>query len=274
MLRAKGLLSYAEIPDPLFESELILARLLNIERYQLYVDRPQIPKKIEEQFLLLISKRANRIPLAYLLKETYFFGYKFQISKGVFVPRPETETIVSCAGRFLKDKEKRISILDICTGCGAIAIVLAQIFPFARVVATDISEKAVKTAWKNVCLHNLESRISVRHVDIIPPGLQGRFDLIVANPPYLTSDEISKAQEEVKKEPNVALDGGKNGIEIVYRILSVVPDVLSEDGFLIMEISPQQTNYFYELKDSRMSLIAVCKDISGSERVVVFRKTV
>ncbi|MCM8765104.1 MAG: peptide chain release factor N(5)-glutamine methyltransferase [Candidatus Omnitrophica bacterium] len=274
MRRAKGLLSYAEIPDPLFESELILARLLNIERYQLYVDQPQVPKKIEEQFLLLISKRANRIPLAYLLKETYFFGYRFRISKGVFIPRPETETIVCCAKRFLKDKEKRISILDICTGCGALAIVLARIFPFARVVATDISKRAVRTAWKNVHLHNLESRISVSHADIIPPGLRRRFNLVVANPPYLTSDEISKAQEEVKKEPPVALYGGKNGMEIVYRILSMVPGVLSKDGFLIMEISPQQISYFNELKDFGMSPVCFCKDISGAERFVILRKSV
>ncbi|MCM8764986.1 MAG: peptide chain release factor N(5)-glutamine methyltransferase, partial [Candidatus Omnitrophica bacterium] len=229
---------------------------------------------IEEQFLLLISKRANRIPLAYLLKETYFFGYRFRISKGVFIPRPETETIVCCAKRLLDGKDRKITILDICTGCGVLAIVLARIFPFARVVATDISKRAVRTAWKNVHLYNLKSQISVRRADIIPPDLKEKFTLVVANPPYLASDEISDSDEEVRKEPFVALYGGKKGMEIIYKILSVVPEILSKDGFLIMEISPAQVQYFYNLKDSKMSPVSVCKDISGRERVVVLRRKV
>jgi len=271
--RAEELLSDAGIPEPLLESELILAHLLNTQRYNLYIDPPGITEKIRQDFFFLVSKRANRIPLAYLLKEVYFYNHKFHISKGVFIPRPETETIISCAMEFIKERNKKIDILDICTGCGVLAIVLARIFPEATVVATDISKKAVSLARKNICFHNLQSRVSAVRADLIPEGLYTEFTLIVSNPPYLTGDEIIQAEPEIRKEPFGSLYGGKDGMDIFYRILDITPKILSKDGFLIMEISPVQVRYFRELKNPNFSLVSVCKDICGNDRVVILKKT-
>ncbi|MCX7705435.1 MAG: peptide chain release factor N(5)-glutamine methyltransferase, partial [bacterium] len=209
--KAKTILANSGIERPIFEAELILAHLLKIERYNLYVDPPPPSHRIIDEFFLLVSKRTRHIPLAYILKKTYFAGYEFYISKGVFIPRPETEAIISCVCQFIKDTNRKINILDICTGCGALAITLAKLFPFSCVIATDVSKKAVQIARKNVSLHNLQSRISVVNADIVPGNLHEKFSLIVSNPPYLTGNEIEQAEEEVKKEPFYSLYGGKNG---------------------------------------------------------------
>lgn len=266
------MLSEAGIPSPLFESELILAHLLNTQRHNLYIEKFSISPRLEKEFFYLVSKRANRIPLAYLLKNTYFYGYRFYITRGVFIPRPETETIVKTAIELSKDTNQRLNILDICTGCGALAIVLAKTFPYSRVIATDISKRAVMVAKKNVTLHNLASRVSVFHSDIIPENITDKFSLIVSNPPYLTKQEILQADEEVKKEPVLSLYGGKDGMEIISRILKIIPEILSKNGHIIFEISPDQVEHFKKLEDKNFNLFSVCKDMSGTERVVILKK--
>lgn len=271
--RARNLLSDAGIKDPLFESELILAHLLGIERYKLYVEPHFISRTTKENFFFIVSKRANHVPLAYLLKRVFFSGYRFYISKGVFIPRPETETIINCVCNLIEDRNKPINILDICTGCGVLAIVCAKLFPESSITGTDISKKALSIASRNACLHKVQSRVTFLNADIIPETLNKKFSLIVSNPPYLTMEEI-ECGEEIKKEPFIALYGGRNGMEIIYRILSVAGNILTKDGFLIMEVSPSQIKYFQNLKCSGLSLVSVCKDVSGTERVVVLKNSV
>ncbi|MCM8760003.1 MAG: peptide chain release factor N(5)-glutamine methyltransferase, partial [Candidatus Omnitrophica bacterium] len=261
--RAKERLSNCGIQQPLFEAELILSHLLNVERHNLYIEPLHISKEIKYKFFYLIARRANRIPLAYLLKKIYFYGLEFYISKGVFIPRPETESIIVCATQLIKDKSKKVNILDICTGCGILAICLAKVFPFSKVIATDISKKAVNIARRNVFSHKLQKRVKVLRSDIVPKNLCKKFSLIVSNPPYLTADEIEQADEEVKKEPICSLYGGENGMRVIDKILQMAPDFLERDGFLIMEVSPSQIQYFRELKNTGLSLISIYKDICG-----------
>ncbi len=207
--------------------------------------------------------------MAYLLKKVYFYGLEFHISKGVFIPRPETESIIIYAKQLIRDKNKKIDILDICTGSGVLAICLAKEFVESRVIATDISQKAVKTACRNVLSHKLQSRVKVLRADIVPEKIRRKFSLIVSNPPYLIANEIEHADDEVKKEPVCSLYGGENGMEVISKILHLTPDILEEDGFLIMEVSPSQIKYFREMKRAGLSLISICKDICGTERFVI-----
>ncbi|MCM8806080.1 MAG: peptide chain release factor N(5)-glutamine methyltransferase [Candidatus Omnitrophica bacterium] len=269
---AGKILTDAGIKNSRFESELILSHLLNIERWNLYVNPPEINSIIEKNFFSLIKKRAQHIPIAYLLKKTYFFNLCFEITSGVFIPRPETETIVIAAMHLFPDKNLKMNVLDVGTGCGALAITIARLFPHATVYATDISKRAVKIAKKNVFLYGLDSRVFVRRADIISGNIRERFSLIVSNPPYLTEDEIKSAPEEVRKEPFRALYGGKNGMEVILKILKKTRDIIERHGFLIFEVSPSQIEFFSDLSDYGFVRCYVFKDISGVERVVVLRK--
>ena len=209
--------------------------------------------------------------MAYLLGNTYFYEYGFKIKPGVFIPRPETETIIDVACHLFKDKTKRLRILDICTGSGVLAIVLAKIFLSSRVIATDISKKAVNTAEENISLHKLKNRVDVLRTDIFPDKNE-KFDLIVSNPPYLTDVEMKDIPDDVKKEPFRALYGGEKGIDIIKKIVDIVPYILKRGGFIIMEISPYQVSYFKDTDIHGLEFFGIFKDIYGLERVAVLKK--
>jgi release factor glutamine methyltransferase len=265
------LFSKAGISSPVFEAELLLANLLGIQRYNLYINPTFVSKKIERRFFNLVLKRCNHFPVAYLLGNTYFYGYGFKIKPGVFIPRPETETIIDVACHLFKDKTKKLRILDICTGSGVLAIVLAKIFPSSKVIATDISRKAVNTAEENISLHKLKNRVDVLRTDIFPDRNE-KFDLIVSNPPYLTDVEMKDIPDEVKKEPFRALYGGVNGMDTIKKIIDIAPGILKKGGFIIMEISPHQVSYFRDTGIHELKFFGIFKDIYGLERVAVLKK--
>lgn len=269
--RAAELLSKAGVDNPVFEVEVFLAHLLNTQRHNLYVNPPFISKNIERKFFKFVLKRCSHIPVAYILRNVYFYGYNFKIRPGVFIPRPETETIIDVVCQLFEDKPEPLKILDICTGSGVLAIVLAKIFANSNVIATDISKKAVSTAKENVSLHGLEGRVCICRADILP-NFNGRYDLIVSNPPYLTDDEMKSVPEEVKKEPACALYGGPEGIDIIKRIIIASANVLNKGGFIVMEIAPRHIRYFKQLNICSLNLFKIHKDICGYERVVVLRK--
>ncbi|MGC9066258.1 MAG: N5-glutamine methyltransferase family protein, partial [Candidatus Ratteibacteria bacterium] len=164
-----------------------------------------------------------------------------------------------------------INILDVCTGCGVLAIVLAKVFPESVIFATDISQRAVNLARKNVKCHNLNDRVFIHRANIVSKKIRKKFSLIVSNPPYLTKEEIRTVSEEVKKEPLSALNGGHDGMRVIRRILKIASDLLEKDGFLILEISPWQVKFFQNLEKYGLVLVKVFKDISGAERVVVLK---
>ncbi|HQL65420.1 MAG TPA: peptide chain release factor N(5)-glutamine methyltransferase [bacterium] len=269
--RASDLFSKAGISSPVFEAELFLASLLGIRRHNLYINPTFVSKKIERKFFNIVLKRCNHFPVAYLLGNTYFYEYGFKIKPGVFIPRPETETIIDVACHLFKDKTKRLRILDICTGSGVLAIVLAKIFLSSRVIATDISKKAVNTAEENISLHKLKNRVDVLRTDIFPDKNE-KFDLIVSNPPYLTDVEMKDIPDDVKKEPFRALYGGEKGIDIIKKIVDIVPYILKRGGFIIMEISPYQVSYFKDTDIHGLEFFGIFKDIYGLERVAVLKK--
>ncbi len=245
---------------------------MNVERHMLYTSPPPITDDIKKNFFRLISKRCQHIPIAYLLKCAYFWGYQFRIEPGVFIPRTETETIILAATDLIANPEAKIHIIDICTGSGALAVVLAKIFPESVVFATDISQKAVNIAKKNVRFHNLQDRVFVYRANIINKKIDRKFSLIVSNPPYLTREEIDDAPEEVRKEPLRALKGGTDGMAVIRRIMRIAPELLEEDGFLLFEISPWQVKFFQNLEKYGLILVKIVKDINGVERVVVLKQ--
>ncbi|MDQ3301116.1 MAG: peptide chain release factor N(5)-glutamine methyltransferase, partial [Myxococcota bacterium] len=199
------------------EAQLLLAHVLRCSRMQLYTgfDKPLGEDELAA-YRGLIKRRLAGESVSYLLGEQEFWGLPFHVDGSVLVPRPDTETVIEVARALRPDRAAPCRVLDLCTGSGAIAVALAKELPGAHVVATEVSPEAAAIARRNVERNGFSDRIAVRIGDLFAPvdrpghgvaGNDGRFDLIVANPPYIASAVIATLSAEVRGEPRIALDG-------------------------------------------------------------------
>ncbi len=184
------------------------------------------PRKVEN---LVKQRIARRIPAAYLLKEAWLDGLAFEVDRRVIIPRSHIAFLLK--GLPLKPRR----ILDLCTGSGCLAILAARAFPRAQVDASDISLPALAVARENVRRHRLRKRIRLLRADLFE-GLEGRYDLIVSNPPYVSTPSMRRLPPEYRYEPGLALAGGGDGLEFVSRILAGAPARLNAGGLLVCEI--------------------------------------
>lgn len=184
----------------------------------------------------LIGRRcADRVPTAYLLEESWFFGESFRVTPDVLIPRsPIAELIEARFEPWLATEPE--AILDLCTGSGCIGIACARVFPDARVHLSDISAQAIRLAVENVDDKDLGSRISVFQGDLFESLEAEVYDLIVTNPPYVDADDLATMPEEFHHEPRLALEAGDDGLDIVRRILAEAPQHLSDTGLLVCEV--------------------------------------
>jgi len=268
--------SYLErhsIEQPRLASEILVSKTLGLSRIEIYThfDRP-----VSETELDAIRIKGRRLaegePLQLIVEDTQFLSYTFRVRRGVFIPRPETEILVDTAAQRLKPLEKSdISVLDLCTGSGVIAISLLKLIPHATATATDISEDALALASENARLLGVSDRFSSVRGDIfspVPPGT--RFDAVLSNPPYITSREMEYLPNIVKEyDPRAALDGGPDGLDIVRRIISQAPDHLKPGGFLAIEIGAGQSRDVMNLMHERgLTNCGAEQDFNGIERVI------
>jgi release factor glutamine methyltransferase len=197
------------------EAELIIASLLERPRFQLYMEKAL---DADSEFLLKIRLHQFKhgVPIEYITKKVQFMDYTFDLVPGVFIPRTETEYFVELIARHCRPPA---SILEIGTGCGAIAITLARVFPGARIVASDISSLAIHNARINIEKYGMGGQINLIQGDLYC-GFKGRFDLIVSNPPYIPSHRLRTLPRSVRDfEPLRAIDGGGQGISIIERLI-------------------------------------------------------
>lgn len=201
-----------------------------------YLDARLAPTEREAVLSLLRRRLAERRPAPYLTGEAWFAGLPFYVDERVIIPRsPIAEMIEDGFQPWIGDREPA-RILDLCAGSGAIAIACAYAFPDAEVVATELSEDALAVARINVEKHELGPRLALRRADLFQ-GLEGeRFDLIVSNPPYVSSDEYRGLPQEYRYEPEFAFTGGDDGLGLVARLLSEAPRHLTEEGLLVLEV--------------------------------------
>jgi len=189
------------------------------------------PRKVER----LVRKRIEqRIPVAYLLKEAWLDGLAFHVDRRVIVPRSHIAFLL----KDLRIKPRRI--LDLCTGSGCLAILAARAFPRARVDASDISAAALTVARENVRRHRLQKRIRVLRSDLFE-NLNERYDLIVSNPPYVSTPSMRRLPPEYRYEPGLALAGGRDGLEFVLRILADASARLNPGGLLLCEVGENRS---------------------------------
>lgn len=186
---------------------------------------------------LIAARVETRRPAPYLLNKAYIQGVAFYLDERVIVPRSYIGELLA-GERFslMRDPEGVSSVLDLCTGSGALAILAALAFPNAQVCAADISADALDVARRNVAMHGLEDRVRLLEGDLFAPLSGRRFDLIVANPPYVDAEAMAALPPEYRAEPMLALAGGPDGLDVVRRILAEAPRHLAAGGGLLCEI--------------------------------------
>jgi release factor glutamine methyltransferase len=266
------------------EAELLFTEIFNSNLVSLYTNRKFILDKDKSIFVSKVLKRRfSGEPIQYILGKTEFMGLEFKVTSDVFIPRPETEILVETVIKYAyRLSPIAYRILDLGTGSGCIAVSLAKLLSDIKISATDISQKAIEIAKYNAVLNNVVNKIEFLKNDLITnyqlplPCRQAgitNYDVIVSNPPYIPSAEIDNLQPEVRYEPRIALDGGKDGLGFYRRIICQAPDYLKEDGFLILEIGFHQAQSVKNIfqKYDNFEIIEIVKDYCGIERVIVAR---
>ena len=216
---------------------LILHTLkLPLDRLDPFLDKTLSAKEIAAVKQMLRGRIEQRVPAAYLTNEAWLGDFRFYVDERVIVPRSYiAELLRDGLSPWVKDLESVGAALDLCTGSGCLAILLAQTFPNARVDATELSPDALEVASRNVLDYGLEKRIRLVRGDLFA-GLTGPYQLIVSNPPYVNADSMAALPPEYRAEPQMALAGGQDGLDIVRRILSGAGAALDRDGLLVVEI--------------------------------------
>ena len=234
---AEGFLGKQQVEQPRLNAEYLLAHVLGMKRLELYLqfDRP-LGEKERAPLRDLVRKRGTGIPLQHLLGTVEFCGRTFKSDHRALVPRPETEQLVERALTY----PSLASILDVATGSGVIPLSLSMEVPEARIIASDISSDALALARENAQLLGV-STVEFLEADLIPESFHGEtFDLITANLPYIPSGEISTLSREVRHDPLLALDGGAEGLDLIFRLIPLAAAHLSSGGHLLMEIGKGQ----------------------------------
>ena len=225
-----------------------------------------------KKFNSLLNRRILNEPISKIINKKSFWKDNFYVNKFVLDPRPETEGIIEEAIKLCKNNKTHFKILDIGTGSGAIAISLAREFENAAIVAIDISEDAIKVANKNIKDRNLDKRINLKKTTF--ENIQGDFDLIVSNPPYLSQKEIKNLSNEIKKfEPKIALFGGKDGLDFYREFSKKIDKNLKNGAHLILEIGASQFCDCMEIfRDSGLKFIKKSQDLQKKDRIMIFSK--
>lgn len=259
----------AGIAGARLEAQLLLARVLECSRMQLYTGFDKPLGEVElAAYKALIRRRLGGEPVAYLLGDQEFWGLPFFVDEHVLVPRPDTETLIEVAVKLRADKAAPCRVLDLCTGSGAIAIALAKELPAATILATDVSPQACAIARKNAERNGFADRVEIREGDLFGPVSGGRFDLIVANPPYIASAVIDTLSSEVKREPRLALDGGPDGLVFYDRICANALEHLAPGGALVVEHGFDQAESVHaRFSSAGLAEITLVHDLGKNPRV-------
>lgn len=269
-----SLLQDAGIESPAVDAGLLLIQVLGIDKIQLLTSNAPVEECSVKKFYKLLRRRAEGEPLQYILGRCEFMSLEFEVSRDTLIPRPDTEILVEQVLKREKMQAKRsLSVLDIGTGSGCIAISLAHYLPQAQVVAMDISDSALRIAERNAQRLNVVSRVQFQEWDILqgfPPGC-GRFDYIVSNPPYISPAEIEKLQREVREfEPRRALDGGTDGLAFYRAITKSAAEFLKPGGVLVLEVGIGQAQAVAAMIDASECFAAaeIVRDLARIDRVV------
>jgi len=277
---AANLLSTAGITNARFDAEVLLAHFIRKDRAWLITHRDDtLNDEDRRDFDEAIQRRTRRKPLQYIIGNQEFWGLEFRVTPDVLIPRPETEFIIEATLAIMQKRNQPARIIDLCTGSGCIAVSLAKELTSAHVIATDASKKALAVARENARNHGVTDRIRYLEGDLFEPleelDIRGQIDIIVTNPPYVRSGDLTALQPEVRDhEPALALFAGSEGTEIAAKIISNAPEYLKKNGALIMEMGLGQAEALKLMFEATNEYAKpeILKDLAGIDRVIVAKK--
>ncbi len=260
------------LDSPRLEAELLLAHVLGCNRIQLIVDRDRPLVRHElAAYRAMVSRRRHHEPVAYLRGHREFFGHDLRVDPRVLIPRPDTETLVEEALARTRDKDMYGRMADLCTGSGNVAIAFARARPTWRVIGSDISDGAVALARDNAVRLGSAWNVSFVSGDLFEPLVPfAPFDLLTANPPYIPSEDLDTLDPGIRDhEPRLALDGGRDGMDVLRRIVERAPAIVVERGVVAVEIGADQGEGVRELMiRAGWAEVKVQRDLGGRDRVV------
>lgn len=274
----------AAMPDASLEAEVLLRHSLNIDRAMFFASlEDELSISDASTFEQFVERRIGGEPLAYITGHREFYGLDFVVTPDVLVPRQETEMLVEAVLQYTKSRlttsllegegwgegAPALTIADIGTGSGAIAIAIGHSLPNAAVYATDVSRSALRVADINRRQNGVEGHVHLRQGDLFE-ALDGRVDVIVSNPPYLSSEEVGVLPSDVQHEPMTALSAGADGMDVLRRLIEDAPSYLNPGGLLVMEIDPRRLDSVVALTAAVFdnSEVSFARDHAGLPRTV------
>jgi release factor glutamine methyltransferase len=262
------------VESPRLDAELLLGHVLGVNRAKVlaWPDRRLSPKQLT-RFRDLVTRRAAREPLAYIIGHREFYGLDFAVDPSVLIPRPETELLVEHALRLARRSTTPPDIADVGAGSGAIAVTLAVHLPQATIYAVDDSAQALEVAAENAHRHGVADRVHCLRGDLLEP-LPHAMDLITANLPYVTMEEWDDLQPEIRDyEPRAALDGGPDGLALIRSLLAIAGPYLQPHGAILLEIGASQGDTVTALARQGFpgADVQLQQDYAGLDRLVIIQ---
>lgn len=277
MQTRKDILQYWEdkflhrgLDSPRLSAQVLLAHVLNLPRLEMLLN---IGDNVDEQFVMDMESFASRRmcgePVAYLIGSKEFYGFEFHVSPAVLIPRPETELLIDFLLATLEPNVQK-TVLDIGTGSGTLAVSCAKLFPFFDLVASDISFDALKIAKENARTHGVQDQISFFQGHLIEALRVGRFDIILANLPYVpASNRSSLSFEVLEHEPEIALFAGPDGLDCYRALATTLKNGVQPGAMLLCEIDGSQGEAMQGIFSFCAGGVRVVQDYSGHDRLVV-----
>lgn len=270
-----GVNSLKGIETARLDSRLLLGKVLDKETLYLIINKNEkVNLDKEKDYLKLIEKRKEKMPVKYILEKCDFMGLDFHIEEGVLIPRSDTEVLASEVLELISENEK-LAVCDLCTGCGAIAIALAFYRNNIKVDAIDNYEVPERVTRINIEKNNMKDKVTFIKSDLLTEIIktEKKYNIIVSNPPYIRNEEIEKLMDDVKNyEPYTALSGGEDGFYFYRKIILQAKKTLLSEGILAFEIGYDQGKQVKNLmEENNFTQVRVVKDLAGLDRVVIGR---
>ena len=240
------------------DSEILVSNLINIPRENIYSKlKENFPSNKTEQLQKLVNRRVKKEPIAYILNNKEFWSTDFYVDRSVLIPRPETEVLIDLILSQINNKNNYFNILDIGTGSGCILISLLKELVKAKGIGVDKSSKAIAVAKKNSISQQVDNRASFKNINLEEIKFDKKFDLIVSNPPYLPDVSLKSLNPDIKLyEPKIALQGGVQGVDFLYKIIGLASKILKINGLLALEIGDNQFHILAKyLKKNRFKIL-------------------